>query len=166
MFVLEARSERIAILALTVLMAATRIEHFGMGQIAPDASVAIFFLAGLLIGNPLWLLAFLVEATLLDLTAIKVVGVEAVCVTLGYGLMIPAYGSLWLAGRFARHSDRLGVATITKLVCACAVGVVGFFLFSNIGYYFGGGFDVPCPGLGSNEGRDLRRLRSGRLRGR
>src|ERR1051326_6102447 len=78
MFVLEARSERIAVLALTVLMAATRIEHFDAGQIAPDASTAVFFLAGLLIGNPLWLLALLAEALLLDLTAIKVVGVEAV----------------------------------------------------------------------------------------
>jgi hypothetical protein len=141
MFVLEARSERIAILALTVLMAATRIEHFGVGQIAPDASTAVFFLAGLLIGNPLWLLAFLVEASLLDLTAIKVVGIEAVCVTLGYGLMIPAYGALWLAARWVRKTNKLDMSNVAKLVCACSAGVVGFFLFSNIGYYLGGGFE-------------------------
>jgi len=141
MFVLEARSERIAILALTVLMAATRIEHFGVGQIAPDASTAVFFLAGLLIGNPLWLLAFLVEASLLDLTAIKVVGIEAVCVTLGYGLMIPAYGALWLAARWVRKTNKLDISSVARLVCACAAGVVGFFLLSNIGYYLGGGFE-------------------------
>ena len=141
MFVLEARNERIAILALTVLMAATRIEHFGAGQIAPDVSTAVFFLAGLLIGNPLWLLAFLAEALLLDLTAIKVVGVEAVCVTLGYGLMIPAYSALWLAARWVRKTDKLSVSSVAKLVCACSIGVLGFFLFSNIGYYFGGGFE-------------------------
>jgi hypothetical protein len=141
MFVLEARTERIAILALTVLMAATRIEHFGAGQITPDASTAVFFLAGLLIGNPLWLLAFLAEALLLDLTAIKVVGVEAVCVTLGYGLMIPAYSALWLAARWVLKTDKLSVSSVAKLVCACSIGVLGFFLFSNIGYYFGGGFE-------------------------
>jgi hypothetical protein len=141
MFVLEARSERIAVLVLTVLMAATRIEHFGVGQIAPDASTAVFFLAGLLIGNPLWLLALLVEASLLDLTAIKVVGVEAVCVTLGYGLIIPAYGALWLAARFVRTNDRLDVLSAVKLVAACSAGVLVFFLFSNIGYYLGGGFE-------------------------
>ena len=141
MFVLEARSERIAVLALTVLMAATRIEHFGAGQIAPDASTAVFFLAGLLIGNPLWLLAFLAEALLLDLTAIKIVGVEAVCVTLGYGMMIPAYGALWLAARPARANDRLDLFNAAKLVCACSAGVLVFFLFSNIGYYLGGGFE-------------------------
>jgi hypothetical protein len=141
MFVLEARSERIAILALTVLMAATRIEHFGAGHIAPDASTAVFFLVGLLVGSPLWFLAFLAEALLLDLTAIKVVGVEAVCVTLGYGLMIPAYGALWLAARWVRKADKLSVSSVAKLVCACAIGVLGFFLFSNIGYYLGGGFE-------------------------
>jgi hypothetical protein len=141
MFVLDARSERIAIFSLTVLMAATRIEHFGVGQIAPDASTAVFFLAGLLIGNPLWLLAFLAEALLLDLTAIKVVGVEAVCVTTGYGLMIPAYGSLWLAARLARVNERLDVFGAAKLVCACCAGVAAFFLFSNIGYYIGGDFE-------------------------
>src|ERR1700730_5271487 len=112
MFVLEARSERIAILALTVLMAATRIEHFGAGQIAPDASTAVFFLAGLLIGNPLWLLAFLAEALLLDLTAIHSVGVEAVCVTFGYGMMIPAYGALWLAARWVRKTNKLDVSSV------------------------------------------------------
>jgi hypothetical protein len=141
MFVLEARSERIAIFALSVLMAATRIEHFGVGQIAPDASTAVFFLAGLLIGNPLWLLALLAEALLLDLTAIKIVGVEAVCVTAGYGMMIPAYGSLWLAARLVRANERLDVFSAAKLVCACCGGLVGFFLFSNIGYYLGGGFE-------------------------
>jgi len=141
MFVLEARSERIAVLALTVLMAATRIEHFGAGQIAPDASTAVFFLAGLLIGNPLWMLALLGEALLLDLTAIKVVGVEAVCVTVGYGMMIPAYGALWLAARPVRANDRLDLFGAAKLVCACSAGVLGFFLFSNLGYYLGVGFE-------------------------
>ena len=141
MFVLGARSERIVIFALMVLMAVTRIHHFGVGQIAPDASTAVFFLAGLLIANPLWLLAFLAEALLLDLTAIKVVGIEAVCVTLGYGLMIPAYGALWLAARFVRKTERLDVLSIVKLVCACSAGVLVFFLLSNIGYYLGGGFE-------------------------
>jgi hypothetical protein len=141
MFVLEARSERIAILALTVLMAATRIEHFGVGQIAPDASTAAFFLAGLLIGNPLWLLAFLAEALFLDWTAINVVGVEAVCITTGYGLMIPAYASLWLAARLVRTTDRLDIGSVAKLAGACCGGILGFFLFSNIGYYLGGGFE-------------------------
>jgi hypothetical protein len=141
MFVLEARSERIAALALAALMAATRIEHFGVGAIAPDASTAVFFLAGLLIGNPLWLFALLAEALFVDWTAIQAVGIEAVCVTTGYGMLIPAYASLWLAARLARATERLDWSSAAKLIAACCGGVLVFFLFSNVGYYLGGGFE-------------------------
>jgi hypothetical protein len=140
MFVLEARSERIAILALAVLMAATRIGHFGVGAIAPDASTAVFFLAGLVIGNPLWLLVLLAEALVLDWAAINLVGIEAVCVTTGYGLMLPAYASLWLAARLVRSTERLDALHLARLAAACCGGLLLFFLFSNAGYYLGGGF--------------------------
>jgi hypothetical protein len=141
MFVLGARSERIVIVVLGALMAATRVGHFGLGQIAPDASTAVFFLAGLLIGNPLWLVALIAEALLLDWMAINLGGIEAVCVTTGYGMLIPAFASLWLAARYVRGIDWLNSANVLKLAAACCCGVLGFFVLSNIGYYFGGGFD-------------------------
>lgn len=140
MFVLDSRKERATILFLTVLMAATRIEHFGINQLLPDASTAVFFLAGLLIGNPLWLVAFLAEALALDATAIQVVGVDPVCVTFGYCMMIPAYAALWLAPRFLRENFKPDFPNFIKLALACVAGLAGFFAFSNIGYYFGGGF--------------------------
>ncbi len=141
MFVLDTRYERLAILSLTVLMAVTRIEHFGVNQVAPDASTAVFFLAGLLIGNPLWLIAFLVEALALDSTAIKLVGVDPVCVTFGYCMMIPAYVSLWFAPRFLRQKFKLDILSFGMLAFSCLIGIAGFFLFSNVGYYIGGDFD-------------------------
>ena len=140
MFVLDAKTDRLVVLALAVLMAATRVHHFGVGAIAPDASTAAFLLAGLLLGSPYWLLALMAEATLLDLFAIKMIGVEAVCVTTGYGLMFPAYAMLWLAGRSQRQAPALDFLTGTKLAVATVAGTAGFFLFSNIGYYIGGGF--------------------------
>ncbi|HEV1999600.1 MAG TPA: DUF6580 family putative transport protein [Xanthobacteraceae bacterium] len=140
MFVLDAKTDRLVALALAVLMAATRVHHFGVGAIAPDASTAAFLLAGLLLGSPYWLLALMAEATLLDLFAIKMIGVEAVCVTTGYGLMFPAYAMLWLAGRSQRQAPALDFLTGAKLVGATVAGTAGFFLFSNIGYYIGGGF--------------------------
>ena len=140
MFVLDAKTDRLVALALAVLMAATRVHHFGVGTIAPDASTAAFLLAGLMLGSPYWLLAFMAEATLLDLFAIKMIGVEAVCVTIGYGLMFPAYAMLWLAGRWQRFAPALDALTGAKLVCATVAGTAGFFLLSNIGYYIGGGF--------------------------
>lgn len=142
MFVLDSRKERLVVLLLTVAMAATRIEHFGINQIAPDASTAIFFLAGLLIGNPLWLAAFLVEALALDITAIKAVGVDPVCVTFGYFMMIPAYAALWFAPRALRENFVPGLFGFGKLALACVAGLAAFFALSNVGYYFGGGFSV------------------------
>jgi hypothetical protein len=138
MFALIARQERVVIVVLTLLMAATRIEHFG--KLAPDASTAIFFLLGLLIANPLWLLAFLVEAIALDTAATKIVGVDSICVTLGYCMMIPAYFSLWLAPRLLRENFKVDFLNFLKLTFACICGVAGFFLLSNIGYYVGIGF--------------------------
>ena len=57
MFVLSTPTDRLVVLALAVLMAATRVHHFGVGAIAPDASMAAFLLAGLLLGSQNWLLA-------------------------------------------------------------------------------------------------------------
>ena len=140
MFVLDAKTDRLVALVLAMLMAATRVHHFGVGAIAPDASTAVFLLAGLMLGSPYWLLAFMAEATLLDLFAIRMIGVEAVCITTGYGLMFPAYAMLWLAGRWQRFAPALNPVAAGKLVCAAIAGAAGFFLFSNIGYYIGGGF--------------------------
>lgn len=143
MFILDAKTDRLVALTLAVLMAATRVHHFGVGTIAPDASTAVFLLAGLLLGSPYWLLALMAEATVLDLFAIKMIGVEAVCVTTGYGLMFPAYAMLWLAGRSQRNAPALDFLTGAKLALATVAGVAGFFVFSNIGYYIGGGFADP-----------------------
>lgn len=121
MLALDSRHERLAIVSLTVLMAVTRIEHFS--QFAPDASTAVFFLAGLLIGSPLWLAAFLAEALALDVAAIQVVGVDPACITFGYAMMLPAYAALWLAPRLLRKDFQPDVRHFTQLALACVAAV-------------------------------------------
>jgi hypothetical protein len=140
MFVLESRAEKLAALLLALLMAATRVHHFGVGAIAPDASTSVYFLAGLALASPWWLVAFLAEAVLLDIFAIGVAGVADACVSGGYALLAPAYGALWLAGRAMRKSERLDWLTAGKFVCAITAGVVVFFVISNVGYFFGSEF--------------------------
>ena len=137
MFVLDARSERIAVVALAVLMAATRIHHFGVGAIAPDASTAVFLLAGLALASPWWLAALLIEAVVLDATAIGIMGVADACVTSGYLLLAPAYAALWLAGRAMRPAERLDLFTAGKFVCFTCGGVAAFYLVANAGYFLG-----------------------------
>lgn len=141
MFLLDARSERIAALLLAVLMAVTRIHHFGVGTIAPDASTAVFFLAGLLLASPLWFVAFSLLAIALDGVALGIVGVADACMTVGYWLLFAGYLALWYAGRLGRRIAKLDLVQAAKLAGLAAGGVVAFFVLSNLGYYFGGGFD-------------------------
>ena len=140
MFVLEARTEKLAALLLAVLMAATRVHHFGVGAIAPDASTAVYFLAGLTLLSPWWLLALLAEAVALDIFAIGFAGVADACISGGYALLAPAYGALWLTGRAMRKAERLDLLTAGKFVCAITGGVAAFFLVANVGYFFGSEF--------------------------
>jgi hypothetical protein len=137
MFVLSPKGEWIAAILLAVLMAATRIHHFGVGTIAPDASTAVFFLAGLLLGSPWWLAALLFEAVLLDGIAIGFLNVANACISSGYALLAPAYGALWLAGRALRPVAQLDVVSAGKFVCFTLAGTAAFFVISNAGYYFG-----------------------------
>jgi hypothetical protein len=140
MFVLDSRAEKTAAVALAVLMAATRVHHFGVGTIAPDASTAVFFLAGLALANPAWFVVFLVEAVALDAFAIGIAGVADACVTSGYALLAPAYGALWIAGRMLRGVGRLDLLAALKFGAAITGGVVAFFVIANVGYFFGSEF--------------------------
>lgn len=137
MFVLGAKNERFVALALAALMAATRIHHFGIGAIAPDASTAVFFLTGLMLASPLYLLGFAVLAILLDMMALGPVGVADACMSSGYWLLFAGYAALWYAGRIARPAVRLDAVSMTKLFVIASLGVGVFFVLSNVGYYFG-----------------------------
>ncbi len=137
MFVLGTKTERFVALALAALMAATRIHHFGIGAIAPDASTAVFFLAGLMLGSPLYILAFSALAVALDMIALGPLAVSDACMSAGYWLLFAGYAALWFAGRIARTTARLDLLAAGKLLVLASIGVVVFFFLSNVGYYFG-----------------------------
>lgn len=140
MFVLKSKAEWVAAVALAILMAVTRIHHFGIGTVAPDASTGVFFLVGLMLGSPWFLAAFLIEAVLLDGVAIGFLNVANACVSSGYGLLIPAYAALWFAGRALRSATALNVVTAGKFVCLVVLGTAAFFAISNLGYFLGSEF--------------------------
>jgi hypothetical protein len=142
MFILDAKAERIVALLLAVLMAATRIHHFGIGVVAPDASTAVFLLAGLMLGSPLWFGGFALLAVGLDAVALGLVGVADACMTPGYWLLFAGYLALWGAGRLSRRMARLDLARGVRLTGLTVLGTGAFFLLSNLGYYFGGGYDM------------------------
>lgn len=140
MFVLKPKAEWIAAFALAILMAVTRIHHFGIGTVAPDASTGVFFLAGLLLGSPWFLAGLLVEAVVLDGFAIGFMKVADACISSGYALLAPAYGALWFAGRALRKIEIVDFVTAGKFVCFVVAGTAAFFVLSNIGYFFGSEF--------------------------
>mgnify|MGYP001616551646 CR=1 FL=1 len=120
---------------LGLVMAATRFHHFGSAISLPDASLAIFFLAGFYLRSPLVLAGFLAEAALIDYVAITYGGVSDWCVSPAYFFLIPTYASLWFAGRWVAARQRQTWHTLTLLFAALAVGVTVAFLISNGSFY-------------------------------
>jgi hypothetical protein len=125
--------------ALVALMAATRMHHFGDALHLPDASLAVFLLAGILIASPLFFGGLLIEAATLDYVAITHLGVSDFCVTPAYWLLVPAYAVLWFAGRYyaSIHQQSwrsLGMFSGT----AFAAVSVSFFISNGAFYWFSG----------------------------
>ena len=136
MMKLSQRSQLVAGLGLILLLALTRGQHFASVDHLPSASWAVFFLAGVFM-RPLWGFPLLfLEAVLLDLSYYGWSGAEAHCITPAYGMLVPAYATLWYAGRvYARlHQDRL--ATLGPLLMTLLVGAFVSNLFSSGGYYY------------------------------
>jgi hypothetical protein len=133
-------------LFLTALMAATRGQHFAVIS-APDASLAVFFLAGVWL-RPAWAFPGLFGVSvLIDALAIGRGGVSSACITPAYALLVPAYGALWAAGRWYAGHHRLAWSTLTPLVSAVVVGGTLAEVFSTGGYYlFSGAFAAPTLG--------------------
>jgi hypothetical protein len=126
-------------LALAALMAATRMHHYGSALHLPDASLAVFLLAGFFITSPLLFGALLLEAGALDYVAITQLGVSDWCVTSAYWFLIPTYAVLWLAGRYyARiHQHSLRSLGVFSAISFAAVSVA-FFISNGAFYLFSG----------------------------
>ncbi len=138
---ISVRAEKIFVLASCVaLMLVTRGKHFGSEFNPPDATLAIFFIAGVYlrhIAYPALLMAF---AILIDYFAIRN-GVSGWCITPAYLFLIPTYLTMWFGGKTFSSLDVAsisnGLALGTQLfVCSAMAFTIssgGFYLFS--GYY-------------------------------
>lgn len=126
-------------LALFALMAATRGHHFASLAHLPSASLAVFFLAGFYVRRGWVFVALLLEAVLLDYSAITYGGVSSFCVTPAYGFLIPAYGTMWLAGNWFASRYRFTFSALVPFTSSLLIGASISELFSSGGFYFFGG---------------------------
>lgn len=122
--------------ALMTLMAATRFHHFGTAFALPDASLAIFFLAGLWLGGRYLFALLLLEAGLIDYLAITKLGVSDFCVSKAYVFLIGSYAAMWLGGKWCRQFTSLSVASAANQFGILVLSTSVAFLFSNGSFYW------------------------------
>jgi len=126
-------------IGLTLLIVVTRGDHFASLNNLPSASLAVFFLAGLYL-KPKWIFpALLALCAAIDYYVITFNGVSSFCVSPAYGFLIPAYGVLWLAGRWFNTQYSFSAKALLPLVGSVAISAMMSELFSSGGFYFLGG---------------------------
>lgn len=123
-------------LALSGLMTATRFHHFGTALHLPDASLAVFLLAGFFVRSPRLLVGLLLLAGGIDYLAITQFGVSDYCVTPAYSFLAPIYALLWATGRYAaqtqvRNAVKLAVLALGAVSLAFVLSNATFFAFSG-----------------------------------
>ena len=137
--------KNIAIVAtLVALMAATRMHHFGSALHLPDASLAVFLLAGFLLASPLLFGTLLLEAAALDYLAVTQMGVSDYCMTPAYGFLIPTYAVLWLAGRYCARHDGRNTRSLDLFAGVAFAALSAAFVISNASFYV---FSGRYPGM-------------------
>ncbi len=137
-----------------ILMAAlitSRGHHFDVLFHLPDATLAVFFLAGLYLRSPWFLGGFFMAAGLTDYLVIQG-GVSSFCVTQGYVLLIPTYLSMWIGGRWFQKVMGETMVSLGYLAGIFSVATFTAFLLSSGGFYLLSGY-FPHPSFLEFAGR-------------
>ena len=122
-------------IALMILMAATRFHHFGDTISLPDASLAVFFLAGLNFGGIALFATLVLEAGLIDYIAITQFSVSDFCISPAYVFLIPAYAAVWFGGRFSASFFTQSFSHLTVKFLLLVVSISLAYLISNGSFY-------------------------------
>ena len=126
----------ITFLLLVGLRLISEAHHFFSPMHLPDATLAVYFLAGRYIRQYWsWPALFLVGLAS-DYSMIHYRGVSNFCFTSAYTFLVFAYGAMWYAGRLTRDRriDRLG--DLGQLAGAAAIATAIAFLISNGSFYW------------------------------
>lgn len=128
--------DAVLLAALACLMLATRPYSFSQYVHLPETSLASFFVAGFYIRSRLAFPALFALGLAIDVVTIHVMGGAGSCFTFAYWMLLPAYGAMWLAGRFG--AARIGMRPVllpVLMAVLCGATLVSN-LFSSGGFYF------------------------------
>jgi hypothetical protein len=126
-------------LLLAAAMLLTRSHHFGTAFSPPDASLAVFFLAGLWIASGSIFGGLLVVAALADQIAFAS-NVSDWCVTAAYGCLIPAYGAMWFGGKLCRDASLFSAPGFARLALSMIVSCAVYFVISSGSFFLLSGY--------------------------
>lgn len=136
-------AQLIAVSLLCALMICTRGQHAVSIQALPSASWAVFFLAGVLVRTR-WLFAGLFAlASALDFGSLAAGTITDWCLSPAYWVLVPAYGSLWMAGRLYGRTYRGAWRDVPQLAVTLVVAAIVAYLISGGGYYAWSGHYEP-----------------------
>ena len=133
---LSQRQQIILGIVLVLVMVATRGRHVATLSALPDASWAVLLLAGCLLGSSLWFLVLVVAATLTDMAVWTTSSSGDFCITAAYGFLLPAYGALWLGGRWLGRHLRGDWGDLLRYAAVIVASAFVAELFSSGGFYF------------------------------
>jgi len=139
---MQSQTRQVGIFAALVLfMAATRFySHFGSSIYLPDASLAVFFLAGFYLARlslpaAVAFVLLLLAAGGVDYYAIVFRGVSDSCISPAYWFLIPTYACMWYAGRWFAARQQMKWANVGGLAVMAWGSTTVAFLISNVSYY-------------------------------
>ncbi len=122
-------------ITLTALMASTRFHHFGSALSLPDASLAVFFLAGLWFSSTTFFVILLLEAGIIDYLAISQFGVSDFCISPAYVFLIPTYAIVWFGGLYSKTFNNQNLSHLSRQFALLMITVSLAFIISNGSFY-------------------------------
>jgi hypothetical protein len=129
-------SDTILLTVLALLMLATRPHILDQYFHMPDTAWASFFVMGYFIRARWAFPALFALGFAIDVVVIYLLGGSDFCFTPAYWMLVPAYGTMWLGGRFAaRHlAPRLSSLPVFAVLISASALVAH--MFSSGGFYY------------------------------
>jgi hypothetical protein len=121
------------LLILSMMM--TRSSHFGSPFSLPDASLAVYFMAGLS-GCGFGIFGLLIiEAVLIDYLAISYFGISDFCISPAYNFLLLSYAGMWSGGWISRKYLALGFSDTVKVFAVGIFATTVAYVISNGSFY-------------------------------